>query len=131
MAFTDAEKTDIRRYCGYGAYGGAQPFPASGYRFSTQYGVLEYKMQTLNPSEEAVVRTTFLANLGSLETDIFGPTGIRTNLDTSVAAVWTHNPNELRDRRALYDTTRREFCGFLGITPGPALKSGGGLTLIV
>ena len=130
MAFTDAEKTDIRRFCGYGAYGGAQPFPASGYRFSTQYGVLEYKMQTLNPSEEAVVRTTYLTNLATLETDIIGATGVRSNLDTEAAAVWTHNSNELRDRRALFNLTRREFCNFLGIEPGPGLKSGG-LTMVV
>jgi hypothetical protein len=131
MAFSDAEKTDIRRFCGYGAYGGAQPFPASGYRFSTQYGVLEYKMQTLNAAEEAVVRNTYLTNLATLETDIIGSAGVRGNLDTAEAAVWKHNANELRDRRALFNMTRREFCSYLGVDPGPGLKSGGGLTLVV
>jgi hypothetical protein len=129
MAFTDAEKTDVLRFCGYGAYGGNQPFPASGYRFSTQYGVLEYKLQTLNAPEEAVVRTTYLTNLALLETDVIGT---RSNLDTDAAAVWTHNKNEYRDRKRLFDGVRREFCGFLGISPGPALGAGGGgLTLVV
>ena len=84
MAFTTAEKVDIRRFCGYGLYGGAQPLPASGYRFSTQYGVLEYKLNTLGAEEEAVVRTVYLANLSTLETAIFG---VGANLDTAQAAV--------------------------------------------
>lgn len=130
MAFNDAEKTDIRRFCGYGLYGGAQPLPASGYRFSTQYGVLEYKMNTLGVAEEAVVRTTYLASLAQLEADIMGSTGIRTNLDTEQAAVWTHNKNEFRDRKNLFNGVRREFCSFLGIEPGPGLGAGG-LTLVV
>lgn len=129
MAFTDAEKTDIRRFCGYGAYGGAQPFPASGYRFSTHYGVLEYKMQTLNPSEETVVRQ-YLTNLATLESDVFGANGVRTNLDTDEAAVWKHNKQEYRDRKRLYDGARREFCAFLGIQPGEGLGAVG-LTLVV
>jgi len=122
MAFTDAEKTDIRRFCGYGAFGGGNPLPASGYRFSTQYGVLEYKMNNLSASEEVVVRTIYLANLGTLETAIFG---VSANLDTAKAAVWEHNKYEQRDRENLFNATRRRFCGFLGITPGPDLGVGG------
>ncbi len=124
MALTDAEKTDVRRFCGYGAFGGGQPLPASGYRFSTHYGVLEYKLNTLGAAEEAVTRN-FLANLTQLEADIMGATGVRENLDTDVAAVWTHNRREYADRKALYNGTRREFCGFLGVPPGPALGAGG------
>ncbi len=130
MAFTDAEKTDVRRFCGYGAFGGAQPLPASGYRFSTHYGVLEYKLNTLGTAEEAVVRTTYLANLTTLETDILGAAGVRSNLDTDQAAVWTHNKNEYRDRKKLFDGVRRELCNFLGISPGPGLGASG-LALVV
>lgn len=130
MAFTDAEKTDVRRFCGYGAYGSGNPLPASGYRFSTQYGVLEYKLNNLGAAEEAVVRTTYLTNLALLETDIMGTAGIRSNLDTESAAVWKHNKNEFRDRKNLFNGVRREFCAFLGIEPGPGL-SAGGLTLVV
>lgn len=128
--FTDAEKVDVRRFCGYGAYGGNQPFPASGYRFSTQYGVLEYKLQTLGTAEEAVVRSTFLTALATLEQDIMGQTGVRTNLDTAEAAVWKHNKNEYADRKRLYNGTRRELCAFLGVKPGPGLGEGG-LNLVV
>lgn len=124
MSFNDAEKTDIRRFAGYGLAGGGQPLPASGYRFSTAYGVLEYKMNTLGAAEETVART-FLVNLTALESDIMGSTGVRTNLDTAVAAVWTHNKNELRDRANLFNSVRRQFCGFLGIPTGPELGAGG------
>ena len=97
MSFTTAEKVDIRRFCGYGLYATGTPLPASGYRFSTQYGVLEYKLNTLGAEEEAVVRTTYLTNLATLETAIFGTSA---NLDTDQAAVWTHNKNEYADRKA-------------------------------
>ena len=129
MAFTDAEKTDVRRFCGYGAYGGGNPLPASGYRFSTQYGILEYKLNNLSAAEETVART-YMTSLATLETDIIGTAGVRGNLDTEAAAVWKHNQNEYRDRKKLFDGVRRELCSFLGISPGPGLGSGG-LTLVV
>lgn len=122
MSFTTAEKVDIRRFCGYGLYGTGTPLPSSGYRFSTQYGVLEYKMNTLGTEEEAVVRTTYLANLATLETAIVSASA---NLDTDVAAVWKHNKNEVRDRKDLFNEWRRNLCGFFGITAGPDLNNGG------
>ncbi|GAB3249171.1 hypothetical protein [Chitinimonas naiadis] len=127
MAFSDAEKTDIRRFCGYGAFG-SQALPASGYRFFTAYGTMEYKLTNLLPAEEAVVRTTYLTNLGQLETDIFA---VRGNLDTAQAAVWVHNPHEHADRERLFASVRRKLCGFLGIPPGPELANGGGISLVV
>lgn len=126
MAFTDAEKTDIRRFCGFPVFGG-QPVQAFGHRFYQQYGTLEFRLNNLQASEEAVIRTTYLANLLQLEADI---PGTRENLDTDQAAVWTHNKREQQDREALFDSWRRRLCGFLGIPPGPALGDGG-LTLVV
>ena len=87
---TTAQMTDIRRFCGYGMFG-SQALPASGYRFSAHYGVLEYKMQNLTTDEYTVLTATYLANLYLLETDIYGSTGVRGNLDTDEAAVWKHN----------------------------------------
>ncbi|WP_137010146.1 hypothetical protein [Aquitalea aquatilis] len=126
MAFTDAEKTDIRRFCGYPVFGG-QPVQAFGHRFFTQYGTLEFRLNNLQAVEEAVIRTTYLANLQQLETDIVGT---RVNLDTDEAAVWKHNRREQADREALFDSWRRKLCGFLGVSPGPALGDGG-LSLVV
>lgn len=121
MAFTDVEKTNIRRYCGYSVFG-AQSNWNFGARFSTSYGVLEYKMNNLQPSEEDVVRNTYLTTLAQLETAI--PT-TSDNLDTKQAAVWTHNENELRDREALFDSWRRRLCKFLGVPFGDGLNPAG------
>lgn len=121
MAFTDQEKTDIRRYCGYPVFG-AQSNYNFGARYITQYGLLEYKMINLQPTEEEVVRTVYLANLSTLESAV--PT-TSDNLDTKQAAVWFHNENEQRDREALLDSWRRRLCQFLGIPFGPGLNTGG------
>ncbi|MFD2271405.1 hypothetical protein ACFS07_13355 [Undibacterium arcticum] len=102
--------------------------PASGYRFSTQYGTLEYKMNTLGPEEETVVRTNYLANLYTLESAIVAS---GANLDTDSAAVWTHNKHEVRDRTALLNQWRNELCGFLGISAGPGLSGGGSVSFVV
>ena len=120
MSFTDAEKTDIRRFCGYQAYGSSANLN-TGYRFMTQYGKLEFKLNNLSTAEEAVVRTTYLANLATLETAIVGASA---NLDTSAASVWTHNKNEVSDRTGLFNQWRQGLCGFLGIAAFNEAKSG-------
>lgn len=125
--FTEAEKTDIRRYCGYEAFG-SQPVQAFGHRFYTWYGTLEFRMNNFLDTEEAVIRTTYLANLRTLETDIVAAAG---NLDTAVAAVWTRNKDEVRDRMRLFDDWRLRLCDFVGVPPGPGLKRSGGLELVV
>lgn len=112
---TDAEKTDARRFCGYPVYG-AEPTQGFGYRFFTQYGTLEYRLNNMSPAEEAVFRTTYLANLNTLESAI---PATSANLDTAQAAVWTHNPNELRDRDRLFDSWCRRLCRFIGVPMGP------------
>jgi hypothetical protein len=124
-AFTDAQKTDIRRFCGYPAYGeGAAGF--NSWRFFQAYGTLEYRMNNLSPAEIAVT-LQYLATLNTLEAAV-PPTS--ENLDTESAAAWTHNADELRDRTALFDGWRRRLCGFLGVAPGPALEPAG-ITLVV
>lgn len=126
-SFTSAQLVDIRRHCGYPAYGdGATVFPAPWiYR---NYLALEYRLQHLSADEGAIVVNTFLANLTTLENAV--PTA-SANLDTDQAAVWTHNKNEVRDRLALLDAWRNRLCGFLGLPPGPELGSSGGISLVV
>ena len=118
-SFTDAQKTDIRRFCGYPAYG-AGPAGFQGWRFFQAYGLLEFRIDNLSAAEVAVV-ATYLATLATLE-DAISDAGSR--LDTAEAAVWTRNPNEVRERAGLFDDWRRRLCGFLGIPPGPALGDG-------
>lgn len=120
--FTDSEKVDIRRFCGFQAFGAAAT-QGFGARFMTHYGLLEYRINNYSAAEEDVVRTTYLANLGPLETAIFGA---GANLDTDEAAVWKHNKREVADRTALFNQVRRQLCAFIGIGPGPGLQAGGG-----
>lgn len=123
--FTDAQKTDIRRFCGYPAYGaGASGF--QGWRYYTAYGLLEFRLNNLSDAETAVV-LSYLTTLATLE-GALSETGAR--LDTAQAAVWTRNPAELRERVALFDGWRRRLCAFLGLPPGPGLGDGS-VTLVV
>ena len=122
----DAEKTDVRRFCGYPAYGAGQP-GAMGWRFYQAYGAMEYRLNNLSASEESVLRT-HLATLRSFEAAI---PGAADNLDTAEAAVWTRNPSEIRDRQRLEQDWGRRLCGFLGLPPGPGLVSSANVTLIV
>jgi hypothetical protein len=122
--FTDQQKTDIRRFCGYPAYGASAA--GSGWRFFTAYGALEYRMNNLSSNEVAVV-VTYLATLTQLEMAV---PGASENLDSDAAASWTHNGNEVADRLRLLDSWRRRLCAFLGVPPGEGLGQAG-LSLVV
>ena len=121
----DAEKTDVRRYCGYPAYGAA-PVGFQTWRFFQVYGLLEFRMNNLSQAEIGIVRR-HLVTLHGLEAAV--PRS-GENLDTDQAAVWTHNRDETRDRARLFDSWCRRLRGFLGIPAGPALGDGG-ITLVV
>jgi hypothetical protein len=123
--FTDAQKVDIRRFCGYPAFGtNASGF--SNWRFFQAYGTLEYRLNNLAPAEIAVT-LQYLSTLATLEAAI---PPASANLDTDNAAAWTHNENEVADRAGLFDGWRRRLCGFLGVPPGPALNNAG-ISLVV
>lgn len=126
--FTDAQLVDIRRFCGYPAYGdGAVVFPFPW--IMKQYLALEYRLQHISASEGAVVVNTYLANLYTLETAIVGAS---VNLDTDSAAVWKHNKNEVSDREVLFASWRRKLVAFLGVPMGPQFDDGApSLTLVV
>jgi hypothetical protein len=118
---SDADKTDVRRFCGYEAYGGINSSFQS-YRFFVEYGKMEFRLSNLAPAEYQVVRQ-YLSQLYQLEANLVG-TGIgdSDDLDTARAAVWQRNPREIADRTSLFDGWRRRLCGFLGVPPGPALS---------
>ncbi len=123
--FTDQQKTDIRRFCGYAAYG-ASPAGNLGWRFYTAYGLLEYRINNLSAAEMAVV-LGYLGTLSQLEVAV---PSASENLDTEIAASWTHNPSEIADRLHLLDEWRRRLCSFLGIPAGGGLTRAG-LSLVV
>lgn len=115
--FTDAELTDLRRYCGYPAIGDTASGESS-WRFFTSYGALEWRLQNLASSEISQARLV-LSQIGPLEDAILAAS---PGLDTSEAASWVRNPRELEERVALYDYLRRRLCGFLGVPAGPDLR---------
>lgn len=127
MAFTDQQKTDIRRFCGYPVFG-QSPDQFVGYRFFQAYGNLEYKMNNLQPGEESVVEAVYLTQLYTLEAAI-PAAGI--NLDTDQAAVWTHNRQEVHDRAALFDLWRDRLCRFLGVPRGEGLMLDDGTRAVI
>jgi len=122
---SEAEKTDVRRFCGYPAIGGPRD-GAGGWLYFQQSGLLEYRMNNLSDAETIVVRR-YLATLLALELEI--PRSSH-NLDTDQAAVWTRNRSEARDRAELFDGWRRRLCEFLGVTPGRGLH-GGAVPLVI
>ena len=125
MAFSEQERTDVRRFCGYPAFGaGTQGF--QNWRFYQAYGLLEFRLNWLTGSEEAVVRR-YLATLAEMELALAASS---SGLDIGEASGFVRNANELSDRTRLLDGWRRRLCGFLGVPAGPALGDGG-LRLVV
>ena len=118
--FTDQQKTDIRRFCGYPAYG-ASPSGNMGWRFYTAYGALEYRMNNLSAAEESVAGT-YLSTLLQLELAV---PSASDNLDSDAAGAWTHNTNEVADRLRLLDSWRRRLCAFFGVPAGEGLDAPG------
>jgi hypothetical protein len=116
---TDAEKVDVRRFCGYPAYGAA-PSGMQSWRYFQIYGLLEFRLTNLSVSELVIARR-YLGNLTTLEMAV---PAASDNLDTDQASMWARNKAELVDRIRLLDEWRRRLCGFLGVTPGPALSTG-------
>jgi hypothetical protein len=126
MALSDAEKTDVRRYCGYPIWGRTQIILIASATYQSR-GLLEYRMNNLTAAEETVLRR-YLSTLAVLEAAI---PRAADNLDTDQAAIWTRNRSEPEDRLKLFDTWCRRVCQFLGITPGRGLDSNSGISVIV
>lgn len=113
---TEQQKTDIRRFCGYPAYG-SSPAGNLGWRFYTAYGLLEYRLNNLSVSEMSVI-TNYLSTLNQLETAV---PSASDNLDSDAAATWSHNRDEVKDRLDLLDEWRKRLCSFIGVPPGDGL----------
>ena len=116
MALTDAEKVDIRRFCGYPAYG-VGPTGLQSWRFFQVYGLLEFRLNNLSAAELVIARR-YLSTLTTLELAV---PAASAGLDTDQAATWTRNKDEVNERLRLFDGWRRRLCGFLGTSPGPEI----------
>lgn len=113
--FVEAQLVDVLRFCGYPSYS------FFGWVFEEDYATLTLRLQNMSADEAAVIITTFLPSLYSLEAAVVGASA---NLSTDTAAVWKHNKNEVADRNNLYYLKRRELCAFIGVKPGRALSGG-------
>lgn len=124
--FSDDERAQVRRFCGYPAYG-AGPSGFQGWRFFQAYGTLEYRMTNLAPAEFAVVRQ-YLTNLYTLET---ATVTMSNTLNVDTAAVFKRNANEQKERDQLLRSWRMKLCGFLGVPAGPDLQNDSGAVRLV
>lgn len=125
MALTDAQVTDVRRFAGFqlsGTPGLTANNDIAYLVFGTRQMSLVERLNTLSASEETVLVSVYLTNLYALEQAILDSSD---NLDTDVAAVWSRNKQEVRDRQNLFDDWRRRMCAFLGFAPGAGLGAGG------
>src|SRR5204863_2356685 len=119
MALTDAQKTGIRRHLGFGPVG--KPLGGGGsfisHRFFVTQGQLEFRMDNLSVTEEAVLVGTgsqvspispnftdddtgtiydgYLPICDVLEGKVFQASG---NLDTDKAGEWTARKEEIAHR---------------------------------
>ncbi len=126
MFLTDAERVDVRRYCGYPLYGNSSS-GYQGYRFFQAYGALEYRMTNVTDNEITVIRA-YLTNITALDAAIVGASD---NLDTDVAAVWVHNKKEVADRDDLFTRRCKKLCDFLGVPFGPGMLASSSVQLVV
>ncbi len=117
---TDQQKIDIRRFCGYLAYGtGGVVFPYPW--IMRNYQALEYRMNNLTADEITTLTTVYLATLTTLEQALIT---ISNTLNVDTAAVFKRNAKERQERTELFNYWRTRLCGFMGIPPGDDMAGG-------
>lgn len=127
FVFTEQQKTDIRRFCGYLAYGtGAVVFPYPW--IMRQYQALEFRMNNLSTTDGQTVVTTYLAPLYTLETALVT---ISATLNVDTAAVFKRNAKERQERTELFNYWRQRLCSFMGVPPGDEFASSGNSVRLV
>lgn len=118
-ALNETQKTDVRRFCGYGAIGSV--VDQGGYRFFLPEGDLEFRINNLTVSETVLI-TASLVRLNSLEAAFYA---VSDNLTVASAGPFTRNAAELKERNNLYRAARLDLCAMLELPPGPGLRGGG------
>lgn len=126
-SLSDQEKEDVREFCGYPLYGnGTVVFPAPW--VNVYWLALETRMNTAEPAEYQNIRYK-LSLLYPLDKAI---SDASCTLNIDIAAVFTRNKRELKERVQLFNYYRRRLCDFLGVPAGPNLGgTGGGKPLVV
>ena len=119
VPFTDAQKAQVRYYCGYSASA------AFGYILSPGMATLDAQLAAMSDAEQAIVTTNFLAVLPGLEQAL---NAMSATLDIATAGPYSRNLNEYDERKRQYTDLRRELCQFCGCEPGDRLAAGGRVT---
>ena len=130
MALTDQQLVDVRRYMGYSVSGNTAFYPYRELVYSdvSYYSLsLDTRLANLSTEEEFTLTSYFLLHLPLREAEI---QAAQDNLDTDSLSCglpgkggWTHNRNEVSDRRELFNRLRLDLCAFLGFAPGRALQT--------
>lgn len=113
---TDAEKADVRRFCGYPVAGAVVPpeYAVGSLSLTTVLaGLLDVSIDTL--------RSVYLAPLRTMEAAFADSAD---GLDIKKAAVYERNLGELQERDALFANWRSRLCYFLGVPIGPGAGTG-------
>lgn len=111
MPFTESEKVEIRKFCGYPLKGNSNT-TVFGWRFMVWWGALEFRLNNLSIEEEGEIKNLYLPQLRLMQSDLYAS---YDDLDTNKAAVWDRNPKEISDKRKLYLLARKDLCEFLGV----------------
>lgn len=126
LPLTDADRVLLRRHLGYPIYGSPEA-GHQGWHYMTQYGAMEWRCTHLVALECQEVRRQ-LAILERLDAAVLEAAD---NLDTDQAAVWVRNKREVRDRKDLLNSRRRDLAAFLGVPMGPGMSSSEGSCRII
>lgn len=113
----DTEKVTARRLMWFPMLG-AFNTQAFGYRWATEYGLLEFRMNSMGPQEEEQFRA-LLSQCLNLENNILN---VSADLDTDTAGPWKRNKAQLRENTQLYTMWRLKLCQFIGLNPGPQYR---------
>jgi hypothetical protein len=132
VVLSTQDMVDCRRHLGYGFYGATSNNRTLMYwRYFAQYNTLEYRLANLQDEEASIVIDTYLPILNQLELQpaVSGNGGDDDDLDTSRAAVWYRNPDEIGERIRLYKHYCQTLAGVLQVPMGPWSPLTGGNTI--
>jgi hypothetical protein len=122
---TDDERTWIRHFCGYPP-AGTDANDYSSWRFFQTWGLLEYRMQTLAPTEIQKVRY-YLSLLYVLDPQISSMSG---TIGVATAGPFERNANEMGERRRQIRDYAKRLLRSIGVPPGPLFEDGGGQIVV-
>lgn len=123
MSFTEAEKTDIRRLCGFPPIGtlvlSGAPIGVNPLNYRFQVNDFENRLRGLTVTEEASARATLVETL-AIEASMFT---MNSGLDIDHAAVYKRNPLEMQERLQLLGWYRQKLLTVLGAVAGPGMAA--------